>query len=546
MAFPFQGRIAGMLSRAAAAVAPVPAQKASAIPVTTSQMPMPGYDGASLSRRLSPWIPNRNHINTTLAAEGPMLRARTRQLIANNAYGANASETFTSYATGVGIVPSPTIDNEGLKKRVKDAWMAWTDEADADGLTDFYGLQSLAARALFDAGEVFIRRRDRFAADGLSVPFQLQLLEAEQLDSGYTVLQGPSGNIIRSGIEFDAIGRRTAYWFWRYHPGDGTQALTQGMVRVRVPAEQVLHLFKPLRPGQIRGRPWLTAAMVKMYDLDRYEDAELVRKQGAAMFMAFIEQDAGEDIGMTGLVNDDTEADATGTAEVDLEPGLAHLLPAGHKVHFNEPADVGPNYEPFIYRNVLELCAAMGLPYFAVSGDTSKANYSSMRAALVEVKRRVEQFQNETLIYQMCRPVWNWFMPAAVLSGAIRLPGFAANPKPLMKVRWITPKWDWVDPLKDMQAEKLAVDSGFKSRSAVIESLGEDPVDVDNEIAADQAREQRLGLAFPVGKQVQATATQDPNDPNAPGEGDTPEATPAATPAPKGGRNGARPNQAAA
>jgi lambda family phage portal protein len=507
---------------------------------------MPGYDGASLARRLSPWIPNRNHINTVLAAEGPMLRARTRQLIANNGYGANASETFTSYATGTGIVPSPTIDNEGLKKRVKDAWLAWTDEADADGLTDFYGLQSLAARALFDAGEVFIRRRDRFAADGLTVPFQLQLLEAEQLDSGYTVLQGPNGNIIRSGIEFDAIGKRQAYWFWRYHPGDGTQALTQGMVRVRVPAEQVLHLFKPLRPGQIRGRPWMTAAMVKMYDLDRYEDAELVRKQGAAMFMAFIEQEHGEDIGNTGLIDDGTEADSTGTAEVDLEPGLAHLLPQGHKVHFNEPADVGPNYESFIYRNVLELCAAMGLPYFAVSGDTSRANYSSMRSALLEVKRRIEQFQHETLIFQMCRPIWNWFMPAAVLSGAIRLPGFAANPKPLMKVRWITPKWDWVDPLKDMQAEKLAVDAGFKSRSSVIESLGEDPTDVDNEIAADQAREQRLGLAFPVGKQVQATATQDPSDPNAPGEGDTPEATPAATPAATGGRNGPRPNQAAA
>lgn len=544
MAFPFQGKMASLLARAAkaVAVAPMPAQKVSAsVPMMT---PAPGYDGASMARRLSPWIPNRNHINSILATEGPMLRARTRQLIANNAYGANASETFTAYATGVGIVPSPAVDNEGLKKRIKDAWTAWTDEADADGLTDFYGLQSLAARALFDAGEVFIRRRDRFASDGLIVPFQLQLLEAEQLDAGYTILNGPNGNAIRCGIEFNAIGKRVAYHFWRNHPGDGTQFINQAE-RVRVPAEQVLHLFKPLRPGQIRGRPWLTAAMVKMYDLDRYEDAELVRKQGAAMFMAFIEQEYGEDIGNTGLVDDGTEADSTGTAEVDLEPGLAHLLPTGHKVHFNEPADVGPNYEPFIYRNVLELCAAMGLPYFAVSGDTSKANYSSMRSALTEAKRRIEQFQNETLIYQMCRPVWNWFMPAAVLAGAVRLPGFAANPKPLMKVRWITPKWDWVDPLKDMQAEKLAVDAGFKSRSSVIESLGEDPTDVDNAIAADQAREQRLGLVFPVGRQVQTAATQDPNDPNdpnAPGEGDTPEVTPAAT----GGRNGARPNQAAA
>jgi hypothetical protein len=68
-----------------------------------------------------------------------------------------------------------------------------------------------------------------------------------------------------------------------------------------------------------------------------------------------------------------------------------------------------------------------------------------------------------------------------------------------LRCLWRTPKWDWVDPLKDVQAEKAAVDAGFKARSAVIEERGEDPEIVDEQIAADQMREKRLGISFAVG-----------------------------------------------
>lgn len=458
----------------------------------------PSYEGASMARRLSPWRPNRSHINTALAGEGPLLRARTRALVANAPLASSLSETFVSYATGPGIKPSSLIDNADQKKAVQQAWRDWTDEADADGLTDFYGLQSLAARALFDAGEVFIRIRPRFVSDGLSVPLQLQLIESEQLDSAYT-LNGPNGNVIRSGIEFDPIGRRVAYHFWQVNPGDSTIWMGQG-VRTRVPASSVLHIYKPLRPGQIRGRPWLTSVMVKLYDLDQYDDAELSRKKGAAMFMAFLTKGLNAD--GAALVEGADAPDERGTADLMMEPSVMNILPDGVDVKFNQPADVGPNYAAFQDRNLYTaVSAAGGLPYHAVTGDVSKANYSSLRASLVEVKRRIEQFQHETLIFQMCRPVWCAWLPTAILAGAVKLPGFA-NTKlqaGFLRVKWIPPKWDWVDPLKDVHAEKVAVDAGFQSRSDVIESRGEDPEETDARIAADHAREERLGLSFPVG-----------------------------------------------
>lgn len=517
MAIPFVSRAFRAFEGAwdgAAAALKTPKQRTDGIipglPAVSTMAVMPGYEGASQSPRMSPFIPNRQHINSILSAEAPMLRARTRQLIANTAHGANASETFVSYATGTGIVPHPLLDNINQKKAIKQAFLDWTDEADADNLTDFFGLQSMVARALFDAGEVFIRRRDRRAEDGLFVPMQLQLLEAEQLDISYHSQAPGSGNRIRCGIEFDAIGRRLAYWFFREHPGDGTVTFNRTYDRVRVPADQVLHVYKPLRPGQIRGRPWLTPGIVKLYDWDKYNDAELTRKLGSAMHMGAITQDLGEDIASTGLVDDDTEADEAGTAYPTMEPGTMPVLPRGTQVSWNNPADVGPNYEAFAYRTLLELCAAMGLPYFSVSGDTSKANYSSIRSALIDFKRRMEQFQWETLIYQMCRPVYvKWWMPAAVISGAVRLPGYVTNPRAYSRVKWITPRWDWVDPLKDAQAEKLMVDSGFKPRDTVIEERGDDPDEVDEAIARGQDRAKRLNLDIVSGT-ISHTTPQDP------------------------------------
>ena len=60
----------------------------------------------------------------------------------------------------------------------------------------------------------------------------------------------------------------------------------------------------------------------------------------------------------------------------------------------------------------------------------------------------------------------------------------------------IPPSWPWVDPLKDRQAQALAEDRGWTSRSDIIEAEGFDPEEVDARIKADRDREAELGLTF--------------------------------------------------
>ena len=180
----------------------------------------------------------------------------------------------------------------------------------------------MACRSVMEAGECFIRLRPRLPKDGLSVPLQLQVLEAEHLPTSDT-RKLRNGNYVRAGIEFNGIGKRVAYHLFREHPGDSLNPLAS-TEQVRVPAESVLHLFRPLRPGQLRGQPWLTQVLVKLYELDQYDDAELVRKKTAAMFAGFVTKNAPED-----QILGEGAADGTGAAIAGLEPGTMQVLLPG-------------------------------------------------------------------------------------------------------------------------------------------------------------------------------------------------------------------------
>jgi lambda family phage portal protein len=447
-------------------------------------------EGAMSQRRLRGWQPPLENINSLVASGGPRLLARSRELVVTNGYAANACEAFASNLVGDGIKPSSLIEDPDLRDQVQRLWLAWTDEADADGLTDFYGLQAMVAREMFVAGECFVRLRPRRAEDGLLVPLQLQLLQSEMLPFDATKT-APNGNRIRCGIEFDAIGRRQAYHFRRRHPGDSTD---QGMVTsetVRVPAQDVLHIYRPIDAGQIRGLPHVAPAMVRLFLLDQYDDAELDRKKTAAMFAGFITKTAPEE-----QLMGEIEATDDSGATASLEPGTLQVLLPGEDVKFSSPADVGGGYEAFQYRTLLSVSASLGLPYHLVTGDVRQANYSSLRAELVEFRRRVEQLQHGVIAHQLCRPVWARWLETAVLSGALDLPDFARFPARYRPVNWIPPRWDWVDPLKDIQAQVLAMEAGIISRRKVVEATGYDVEEIDRENAADARRAGDMGLHY--------------------------------------------------
>lgn len=462
--------------------------------------PNPSFEAAGHGRRLKGFNAPKRHVNSAIIAAGPALNARARWLYNNESMAGNAIDEWTSAAVGDGIKPRPRIKNKVLKRKLIDLFWQWTEEADADGLTDYYGIQEKVAREVRLCGECFVRIRSRRTSDMWSVPFQLQVLASEMLDLSYSGIAS-NGNYIRAGIEFDKINRRVAYHFWRFHPHDDVPLGVAVMRdRVRVPAEEVIHVIEGREAGQIRGVPSIARVLVKIFKMETYDDAELERKSVAALFTAFLVGRGENPIASDGDLDDGDDDEPV----APMQPGAIIDLGDDRDVKFATPADVGGSYEPFQYRNALKISAGTGVPYAYVTGDVSKGNFSNVRTDIIRFRRRVNQWNYNTLIFQLCRVVWIAFIERAYMSGMVDLPGYDEDPTPYWAAEHLAPRQEWIDPAKDVKAETDAIGAGLMSRTQAVAARGYDREELDDEIAEERGEEDRLKLKFSVRQEEEA------------------------------------------
>lgn len=453
------------------------------------------YDAATRGYRTASLHAPALGPNAAIASAGDLPRWRANALARNNPWAQAALETYASNAVGTGVQPQSQHPDSDRRRALNALWADWVPEADADGVSDLYGLQWLAALGVRQGGDVFLRRRPRRLEDDLVVPLQLQLLGAEWCPA-WKNEELPNGWRIICGIEFDAIGKRRFYHFYREHPGEafGVQGDT-----VRVPAEDVIHCFRRTMPGQVRGEWALVRAIMLLNDLDEYEAAELLRHKGAAMIGGFIMcPDPDKAPGILGRQSVPNPAPAGGgapedddlarLAEITAEPATWVPLPPGWDVKNHDPADVGANQEGWLRHCLRKMAKAVGLTYGQASGDFSTTTYSSGRTELLEFRRNLEPWVWQVIVHQFCRPVWRWFVDAAVASAAIDLPDYATNRRANLRVEWSPQGFQWVDPLKEATAAVVLIRAGLKSRSQTISEMGFDAEVVEREITAENAR----------------------------------------------------------
>lgn len=443
------------------------------------------YDGAAQGRR---WrgageLPVQGLAMT--AARGSIGR-RARYLVANNSLASSAADAWVSNLVGAGIRPLSQHPDETVRSKINARFDRWVDHADADGALDFNGLQALVTRRMVVDGDVFAAP----TYDGeLGNPLRVRLFDAEQVDPlRFQVLNNNAGRIV-AGVEFDAAGRRVAYHVYKERPEFNFWG---SLATLRLPADALLQLYNPVTPGQVRGLSWFAPVLLMLRDIDELVDAQIMRQKVASLLTGFItNQDS------TGPFTGEASADG-GAIDGGLEPGTLKVLNAGQSVVFSAPANMGAESVDFLRLSIRHLAAGLSIPYEVLTGDLSQVNFSSIRAGLLEFRRRVDAIQNNVLIFQFCRPIWERWLTAAVLGGEVDSRGFSKDPQAFMAVKWITPRQDWVDPLKDARAEIEAINAGVMSRREAVASRGWDIEALDEEIAADKSRAERLGLQFGV------------------------------------------------
>ncbi|MBB4064040.1 phage portal protein [Gellertiella hungarica] len=415
------------------------------------------------------------------------IRRRSRWTFANDGFYANACRQIANNVIGYGI--KPRIKDPVLRK----LWRKWEKEADARGVLDLH----LMAHALWVStprdGEVFVRVRPRRKEDMKSgVPFQLQILEADYVPIEKNEV-APNGNLIISGIEKDQIDRVQAYWMYDYHPKDFARLDKRSLLPKRVPANDVLHVYRPDRFEAMRGVPWGAPALNKAESLKTYDEAEVERKKGQAMHGGFITPPVGED--GKAVMSVDGQ-DAAGIDFHGMSPGTWTITPAGYQITLSQPQGNDANYPLFRREGMTEVAVSFGLSVEHVTLNFEKLNDRQWRANNLEVTRAIESYQ-EIAISQFYRPIWQRFVEACYLA-ELWQPEAGKTVADYYDIEYMPPARGHIHPVQEVAALREAIRIGVLSRKRVASMYGDDVEDIDEENALDQQRAMKLGLRYDV------------------------------------------------
>lgn len=428
-------------------------------------------DAASVGRRLEK-AGRINNLNSDIFHGAQTVRARAQYLARNNPHVAAGINALVGASVGTGLQPVPRHPDPAVRDLLSAAWRRWTDAADIAGRLDFEALQAIVARGVLEQGEAVVHLP--VIDEGLRV----RLLDPQQLPLDFHHNR-EGGTIIRAGVEFAADGRWSALHVYPMAPGDPLQLLP--LTPVRIEADACCHVFEALAQGQqVRGLSRIAAVVLRALDLDGFEDATLMRQRIANLLSGFITSPDSSAFGETGK-----------GGSLEWEPGCLTDLPPGAGIEWSEPPDAGANYADFVRSHLRAVASGLGCTYEAVSSDYSSTNYSSARAAMVDMRRTVEQFQHLTFVPLFLNRVWRRWVTVEVLRGT--LPSTVlAEPG----CDWLAPKWENPDPKASAETEEIELRNGLKSRTRAANERGIRVEDLDAEIAADRARESELGLTF--------------------------------------------------
>ena len=474
------------------------------------------YAGAAMNRLSGEWEALNTSADSEIITSLRVLRGRSRTLVRDNEYAKAAIRIIKNNVIGSGVGMQAQVKNASgnlmprVNDQIEDAWEEWVDKDTCDpaGKLCFSDLERLAFGSIVENGEVLIRKVKQPFGKG-TIPYALELIEADRLVDQWSSARASNGNMIRMGVEINSWGRPVAYWLYPTHPGDYQFTSFVESALIRVPADEIVHLFIPERIGQTRGVPWFHATLKRLRNMQGYEEAEIIAARAAASIVGIIETPDS-------LVpdNDDLMGGSDRIEpELNMTPGTFQQLAPGEKFTGFNPSRPNAAMDPFMRYMLRAFATGVGISYESVSRDYSRSNYSSSRLALLD-DRDLWRVLQGWWTRNFRREIHREWIDAAVLAGELTIPDYYTKPKKYWQVRFKPRGWSWIDPTKEVNAYRVAVRAGFMTVSDVIGLTSEhsDAEDVFKERRRELNMMAEQDLVFDTDpSQVDQKGTSQPN-----------------------------------
>lgn len=490
-----------------------------------------GYDGVKGGRLYADWFAQATSSDTEIRNSLRKLIDRSRDLERNNDYQRGflfACERNTlgavrldlrmdagEYVFAKGKPPRWEKDRVA-NSAIETAWAEWGRKGTCTvcGRYSWRDVKRLAVRGVPRDGNFIVRKiRD---PNVNKFGFALQLWEIDHLDiDKFETLK--DGRQVRFGIEMDRYGKPQAYWLKGQHPGDlfNGSFSRDGLISIRVPADELYHLYLSERAEQSIGVPWVVSAITRLRQLGAFEEAATIAARLGASKAGFFKQTPGPngEVGeFTGSVS------ANGNPIMDAAPGTFEALPMGWSLDQWQPEY--PNISTGDFRKAMlrGVATSLGMSYTTLGNDLESVNFSSARVGLFEERewwKSLQVWYSENLY----EPVFADWLEASISVGLLRLPlaKFAKFNRPIFKSR----RWPFIDPAKEVSAAREAIALRITSRQQVIEEAGGDRDDVFLDNLSDESYAEEIGLDLqPPDTMPETNTVQMPDKDDTDGTGD--------------------------
>ncbi len=433
-------------------------------------------------------------INADIRAGLSALRNRTRSAAINNSYVRRYLKLIRVNVVGPdGIqlsVQGTNLDGkfDPISTTIESHFWRWAtpQNCSTNGRFDFRKAQEIVIESVARDGEalVMLRRGAEFGPYN----FQLQILDADHLDENYNVILS-NGNQVIQGVEVNSYGKPIAYWIWKNNPADATFGVGEASnSRIRVEAKDILHIYDPERASQVRGFPWLTSSLLPLHQIEEFNKSIAINARVAANKQIFYKQG---DMPITDEAG--YQADDLGNVTFESTPGANEILPYGWDVvqmDWKVPTDSVESYQTTVLRGA---AVGLGINYNSLAGDLSNVNYSSARFGGLEDQAQYRSMQY-WFINAFVKPVYEAWLDMQLLTNSWGLNIPIDKFTKFANVNYRPRSYQSVDPVKDINADIVALKNNLTSYTAVIEKRGGDPEATLRQIAKDRALMESLGI----------------------------------------------------
>ena len=424
---------------------------------------MRNYDAGNYDRGNANWRVLNQSAEFTDRYSRDNVRARARDLERNSDMMNSVIGAYKRNVIGGGYALQAKTGSDKTNEIIQTAWKKWCKKQNCDvtGTQSFTQMMRMCVkRKKVDGGILIVKR---YTKDGY-LPFKLQTFEVDELDNSQ-MLPKKKGNKVVGGIEMNEYNKPMGYWIRQYSV-DG-MALSNP---VYVDAKDVIFLYTKHRPSQVREMSDMSPTITRIRDANEFMIAVSVKERIAACLSVFIKKQ----LPTTGIgrQNGSVPGPHQDYQGKSIAPGMIKELNAGDEIQVVNPTGQATDAASYIKLQQRLVGAGQGISYEATSRDMSESNYSSTRQGIIEDD--MTYAEEKEMLMEVMDEIYETFIISLWLAGELDAKDFWDNKDKYFEHAWITAPKKWIDPQKEANANKIALNTGQKTFKQIAAEQGRD------------------------------------------------------------------------